>query len=55
MLREDGMLAVWPWVPLWLPDAVVGPGLFAYTGREGGVSRFVRMSGSDQPAAIESL
>ncbi len=51
-LREDGTLAVWPWVPLWLPDAVVRSGLFAYTGRDGGVSRFLRLHAA-QPATAD--
>ena len=46
LLRVDGTLAVWPRVPIWLPDAVVRSGLFAYTGRDGGVSRFVRRHGA---------
>ena len=41
LLCEDGGLAVWPWIPLWLPDAVVRSGRFAYVGRRNGVSRFV--------------
>jgi ubiquinone/menaquinone biosynthesis C-methylase UbiE len=41
MLRDGGELAVWPWIPLWLPDAVVRAGLFAYLGRRDGVSRFI--------------
>ena len=32
VLREDGTLAVWPWVPLWLPDAVVRPGAHSAEG-----------------------
>ena len=54
LLREDGTLAVWPWVPIWLPDAVVRSGLFAYTGRHGGVSRFVRRRVA-RPAATGRL
>jgi ubiquinone/menaquinone biosynthesis C-methylase UbiE len=41
VLRDGGTLAVWPPVPLWLPDAVVRFDLFAYVGKRGGVSRFV--------------
>jgi SAM-dependent methyltransferase len=42
VLRPRGTLAVWPSPPLWLPDAVVRSGFFAYTGKHNGVSNFTR-------------
>jgi SAM-dependent methyltransferase len=41
VLRDEGELAVWPWIPLWLPDVLVRGARFAYIGRRDGVSRFV--------------
>jgi len=42
VLRADGTLAVWPPIPVFLPEAVLRSGLFAWESRRGGVYNFRR-------------
>jgi ubiquinone/menaquinone biosynthesis C-methylase UbiE len=40
ILKPDGVLAVWPPVPVWLPRSILRSGLFTYTDRRNGVFNF---------------
>jgi ubiquinone/menaquinone biosynthesis C-methylase UbiE len=40
VLKAKGTLAVWPPIPVYLPQSVLGSGLFAYAGRRSGVHNF---------------
>jgi ubiquinone/menaquinone biosynthesis C-methylase UbiE len=42
VLRPGGTLAVWPAIPLWLPQSILRSGLFAYCGKRSGVHKFRR-------------
>jgi ubiquinone/menaquinone biosynthesis C-methylase UbiE len=40
ILKPDGILAVWPPVPVWLPRSILRSGWFAYTCKRNGVFNF---------------
>jgi SAM-dependent methyltransferase len=42
LLKPGGSLAVWPHVPLWLPQSIVRTGLFKLKGTRHGVHSFLR-------------
>lgn len=42
LLKADGILAVWPHLPGWLPKAILKSGLFTFDGRHNGVNKFKR-------------
>ena len=43
VLTSEGILAVWPPVPLWLPHSIIQSGLFACITKQNGVYNFKRM------------
>jgi ubiquinone/menaquinone biosynthesis C-methylase UbiE len=43
VLTREGILAVWPPVPLWLPHSILQSGLFACINKQRGVYNFRRM------------
>jgi len=46
VLRPEGTLAVWPAIPVYLPEAVLRSGLFAWESRREGVYNFRRRNAS---------
>ena len=40
ILKPEGILAVWPPVPVWLPRSILRSGLFTYTCKRNGVFNF---------------
>ena len=42
ILKPEGTLAVWPPVPVWLPQSILQSGLFTYTCKRNGVFNFRR-------------
>jgi ubiquinone/menaquinone biosynthesis C-methylase UbiE len=42
VLKPDGVLAVWPPVPGWLPQSIIKSGLFIFVSKRNGVSIFRR-------------
>ena len=47
VLKSEGILAVWPPVPGWLPGAILRSGLFRYTSKRNGVQNFKRIDPED--------
>ena len=43
ILKSSGVLAVWPPIPGWLPQAITKSGLFAFSSKRNGVSNFKRL------------
>ena len=42
ILKREGTLAVWPPIPIWLPQAILQSGLFTYACKRNGVFNFRR-------------
>jgi demethylmenaquinone methyltransferase/2-methoxy-6-polyprenyl-1,4-benzoquinol methylase len=43
ILKSGGVLAVWPPIPGWLPQAIIKSGLFTVSSKRNGVSNFKRL------------